>query len=91
MQRDAASKGEGAMTQRVEQPRLQKDVVEARWLEEGRGATRPGVSSSRMLRVSSGQPKLQRSVGREVEGTKPRMSGAREAGKSRLKGARSTT
>lgn len=57
-------------------------------------ATRPRVSSSRALRVSSGQPGLQKSVGREVRGRARRPRGCRRLArpeKSRLRGAGSTT
>jgi hypothetical protein len=80
------------MAQKVEQLRLQKGVfgvcVTAR---KKSWAARPGMLCGRMPRMSSGQPRLQRSVVREVEGTGPRMTKPREAGKSRLKEAGSTT
>jgi hypothetical protein len=89
---EAAGEGEGVMTRKVEQLRLQKGVFGVCVIARKKsGATRPGMLSNRMPRMSSGQPRLQRSAVREVEGVEPRMSKAREAGKSRLKRAGSTT
>ena len=63
-------------------------MIEALYVEGLRG---PKWSSSWRLLVLSGQPGLPRSVVREVEGTGPRVSKARKAGKSRLKEAGNTT
>ncbi|KAH7248444.1 hypothetical protein B0J15DRAFT_63274 [Fusarium solani] len=73
----------------------QHEAAETRARRPGRvRATRPRVSSSRALRASSGQPELQKSVGREVRGRARSPRGCRRLArpeKSRLRGARSTT
>ncbi|KAM5529185.1 hypothetical protein FOXYSP1_17029 [Fusarium oxysporum f. sp. phaseoli] len=75
--------------QEVEQLAATGVVRAAKAAEVGRGSAklqvsvrvtvrRPSMSSSRMLRMSSGQPKLQRSVVREVEGHRGRnVAGSR--------------
>ncbi|KAJ9414820.1 hypothetical protein QL093DRAFT_2087907 [Fusarium oxysporum] len=49
---------------------------------------RPGISSSRMPRMLSGEPRLRKLVVREVEGAESDISKAREAGTSGFKEAR---
>ncbi|KAI3572305.1 hypothetical protein IWW34DRAFT_763911, partial [Fusarium oxysporum f. sp. albedinis] len=82
--------------QEVEQLAAAGVVRAAKAAEVGRGSAklqvrvrvrvrvrRPSMSSGKMPRMSSGQPGLQRSVVREVEGAESGLSKAREAGMSR--------